>query len=169
MGKALKDERAPSVSIHYRSSVLTELCGHINSGLNQISLNRMMNQKEEDSGGGETNRQNEMNNLVEVVGFPALSINLEDETVAGMNSNFKDQIGFEEALHQPLESISDSVLKDHLFELLERAKAHPQEMLFGELSLNQMSLQSSCQFVMGKSAPAYAVVTFMQAEGEEAA
>lgn len=171
LGKALKDDRAPTVSIHYRSSVLTELCGHINSGLNQLSLNRMMNQKEKENpaGGGETNRQNEMNNLVEVIGFPALTINLEDESVAGMNSNFKDQIGFGEALHQPIETIDNSVLKDHLLDLLERSRANPQEMVFGDLTLNQLGLQSSCQLVMGKNTPAFAVVTFIQPEEEAAA
>ena len=170
LNKALKDERAPTLSLNYRSSVLTELCGHINSALNQLSLNRMMQEKESSNEkGGEVNRQNEMNNLVEVIGFPALTINLEDGSVAGMNSNFKDQIGFGEALHQPVESIDNSVLKDHLLELLERGRAHPQEMVFGDLTLNQLGLQSSCQFIMGKSAPAYAVVTFIQPEEEAVA
>ena len=63
---------------------------------------------------GEINRQNEMNNLVEVIGFPSLSINMEEETVASLNSTFADQLGFSEVLHQPLSEIQDSELKDHL-------------------------------------------------------
>ena len=93
MGQALKDEKSPSVSISYQSQILADLCSHINSALNQISLNRMLNQKSVDDNEGEINRQNEMNNLVEIVGFPSLSINIEDETVASLNSNFTDQIG----------------------------------------------------------------------------
>ena len=169
LGQALKDEKSPSVSISYQSQILADLCSHINSALNQISLNRMLNQKSVDDNEGEINRQNEMNNLVEIVGFPSLSINIEDETVASLNSNFTDQIGFSEILHQPLSEISDGNLKDHLLDLLEQGKNNPQEIVFGEIHLNQMKLQSACQFVMGKKSPAYAIVTFMTAETEEEA
>ena len=170
LSRALKDEKAPSLSISYRSQILVELCSHINSALNQLSLNRMLNKKETDSvEGGEINRQNEMNNLVEIVGFPSLSLNMEEETVASLNSNFMDQIGFSDILHQPLSEISDSNLKDHLLDLLEQGKSNPQEIVFSEINLNQMKLQSTCQFIMGKNSPAFAIVTFMSSESEEGA
>ena len=169
IGRALKDEKAPSISINYQSQILTELCSHVNSALNQISISRMLHQKQEQDEGVEIHRQNEMNNMVEIVGFPSLSINMEDETVASLNSNFTDQIGFSEILHQSLSEISDSELRDHLLNLIEQGKSNPQEIAFGEISLNQMKLQSTCLFVMGKSSPAYAIVTFMSSEAEEGA
>lgn len=169
LSRALKDDKAPSISINYQSQILTELCGHINSALNQISVNRMLNQKDASEKGGEINRQNEMNNLVEVIGFPSLSINIEEEIVASVNSNFTDQIGFSEILHQPLSGILDSHLKEHLLSLLEQGKSNPQEIAFSEIHLNQMKLQSTCQFIMGKKHPAYAIVTFMSVEVEEGA
>ena len=150
LGRALKDEKAPSISINYQSRILTELCSHINSALNQISLNRILNQKSEEEEGGEFNRQNEMNNLVEVIGFPSLSINMEEETVASLNSTFTDQLGFSEILHQPLSEIQDSELRDHLSGLIEQGKNSPQEIAFGETSLNHIKLQTTCLFVMGK-------------------
>ncbi len=168
LGLALKDETAPSVSLSYQSQVLTELCSHVNSALNQISLNRMLNQEKPEKE-GEISRQNEMNNLVEVVGFPSLSVNMEEETVASLNSNWTDQIGFSEILHQPVSEIADSQLKGHLLSLIEQGKASPQEIIFGEISLSQMKLQSACLFVMGKSSPAYAIVTFMPPSAEEGA
>ncbi|MDE0092167.1 MAG: hypothetical protein OXN83_02640, partial [Oligoflexia bacterium] len=61
--KALKDERAPPVSLSYQSQVLLDLCSHINSALNQISLNKMLQNQEEDGNSLPVNRQNEMNNL----------------------------------------------------------------------------------------------------------
>ena len=170
LGRALKDEKAPSVSIYYQSKILTELCSHINSALNQIALNRMLNIKAEDEeAGGEINRQNEMANLVDIIGFPALSINIEEETVASANSNWTDQIGFSEILHQPLSAIANSQLKEHLLDLIEQGKSNPQEIAFGEINLNQMKLQSTCQFIMGKNSPAYAIVTFMPPAAEEGA
>ena len=167
LGQALKDEKAPSLSLNYQSQILADLCSHINSALNQISLNRLLNEKEEDGNVGEINRQNEMNNLVEIVGFPALSINLDEEIIASLNSNWTEQIGFSEILHQPLAEISDSYLRDHLLGLVEQGKSNSQEIIFGEINLNHIKLQSACQFVMGKSAPAYAIVTFMPPPEEE--
>ena len=169
LGRALKDEQSISISVNYQSQILAELCSHINSALNQISLNKMLNQKKDEDEGGEINRQNEMNNLVEVIGFPSMSVNMDEEIVASLNSNFTDQIGFSEILHQPLSAISDSNLKEHLLNLIEQGKNNPQEIAFGEISLNQMDLQSTCLFVMGKNSPAYAIVTFMPLEAGEGA
>lgn len=167
--KALKEEKAPSIFVNYESQILQDLCGHINSALNQISLSRILNKQEDEEGGGEINRQNEMNNLVEIVGFPAIGINMEDKSVSSLNSNFSDQLGFSEILHQNVSEISDSHLRDHLLVLLEQGENNPQEIAFGEIELNQMKLQSTCQFVMGKKDPAYAIITFMSSESEEAA
>ena len=167
--KALKEEKAPSIFVKYQSQILQELCGHINSALNQISLNRLLNNKKEEGERGEINRQNEMNNLVEIIGFPALGINLEDESIASLNSNFSDQLGFADILHQNISELSSGQLKDHLLSLLEQGQGNPEEIAFGEIELNQMKLQSTCQFVIGKKDPAYAIVTFMSSESEEAA
>lgn len=169
LDRVLKDDKSPAVSIYYQSQILTELCSHINSALNQISLNKMMNSKNETEEAGGTRRQSEMNNLVEIIGFPALSVNIEEETVASLNSNFSDQIGFAEILHQPLSGISDSQLREHLLSLIEQGKGNPQEIAFGEIVLNQTNLQSTCQLIMGKDSPAYAIVTFMPPESEEGA
>ena len=168
LGQALKEEKSPSITLNYQSQILTELCNHINSALNQISLNKILYKKPTNEEVGNINhRQNEMNNLVEIIGFPALSIDIDQETVASLNSNFTDQIGSSEILHQPVSDISNSSLKEHLLELTEQGKNNPQEIAFGEIDLNQMKLQSTCQFVMGKKSPAYAIVTFMSPEAEE--
>ncbi len=166
LSRALKDEQSPSISVNYQSKILTELSSHINSALNQIAIGRMLSQKTSENDEGEINRQNEMNNLVEIIGFPSLCVNMEDETVASLNSNFTEQIGFSEILHQPLSDISDSSLKEHLFTLIEQGKNNPQELAFGEIHFNQMDLQSTCQFIIGKKSPAYAIITFMSVPAE---
>ena len=169
LGKALKEEQSPSISLNYQSQVLSDLCSHVNSALNQISLNKMIHSQQDSKESLPVNRQNEMNNLVEIIGFPSMAINLEDQAVAALNSNFTEQLGFQEILHQPLSDISDSVLREHLLNLIEQGQVNPQEISFGEISLNHMSLQSTCQFVMGQDSPAYAIITFMSAETEEGA
>ena len=167
--KALKDDKAPSIFVRYESQILQDLCGHVNSALNQISLNRLLNSKKEEEESGEINRQNEMSNLVEIVGFPAIGINMEDKSIASLNSNFSDQLGFSEILHQNVSEVSNGQLRDHLLFLLEQGQSNPEEIAFGEIELSQMKLQSTCQFVMGKKTPAYAIITFMSSESEEVA
>ncbi|MDE0091813.1 MAG: hypothetical protein OXN83_00840, partial [Oligoflexia bacterium] len=106
------------------------------------------------------------NNLVEVIGFPSMTINLKEETVASVNSNWTEQIGFSEILHLPLADIADSLLREHLLNLVEQGKSQPEEIVFGEICLNQINLQSTCQFVVDQDSPAYAIITFMPAEME---
>lgn len=167
--RALKDEKAPPISIRYQSQILSDLCSHINSAINQISLNRMIQQKPEEEDLLVEDRQNEMNNLVEIIGFPALAIHIEEESIASLNSNFSEQLGFSEILHQKISDLSDSSLKEHLLQLLDMGKNNPQELAFGEVHLNQMRLQSTCQFIKGNKNLAYAIVTFMSFDEEEVA
>ena len=167
--RALKDDKAPSVSIHYQSQVLLDLCSHINSALNQISLNKMLQTQDKREETLPVNRQNEMSNLVEVIGFPSLAVNIKEKTVASLNLNWTEQIGFAEILHQPLSDISDSVLREHLLSLIEQGNSQPEEIAFGEISLNQMNLQSTCQFIKDQDSLAYAIITFMPASAEGAA
>ncbi|MCY4320912.1 MAG: FHA domain-containing protein [Bdellovibrionaceae bacterium] len=164
--KALKDDKAPSISLNYQSQVLLDLCNHLNSALNQISLNKMIQSQNEGEEVLFVNRQNEMNNLVEVIGFPSMAINIKEETIASLNSNWTDQIGFSEILHQPISEISNSVLREHLMNLIDQGRGQSEEIAFGEISLNQMSLQSTCQFVKDQQELAYAIITFMPAEVE---
>ena len=168
IGKALKEDQAPSIHVNYQSQVLTDLCSHINSALNQISLGKMIqNQQEEIS--GSKDRQQEMNHLVEVIGFPALAVNMEDKHISALNMSFTEQIGLEDIAHQPLESLSEETLKEHLLQLIDQGELNPQEISFSEIVLNETNFQSTCVFVMGAESPAYALVSFMPVESNKEA
>ena len=165
-GKALKDSKALSVSTKYLSQPLSELCSHINSALNQISINQMMSRSGEssDDPAGAAARRSEMSNLTELVGFPALSVDLTEETVAALNSSFTEQLGYGEILQSPVAEIQDGALRDHIKSLIDQGRASPQEISFGEIALSGASVQTTCQIVMGGKEPAYAIVAFMPAE-----
>ncbi len=170
LNEALKS-KSSSISTSYQSSILNELCSHINSALNQISLNQILNSNEDSKESDkdiDINRQSEMNNLVEIVGFPCLSINLTDDTIASVNSNFTEQIGYNDIVNSPISNI-DSDLKEHLEMLIEQGKANPEEISFGEIHIKNMTIQTTCQLIMGKKDPAYAIITFMNSEEEGAA
>ena len=170
LSKSLKDDKTPAVSVAYRSQILYELCNNINTALNRIALNQTLSEQAEnqDSSSIPVMRDNEMSNIVEIVGFPCLSINLEDDSVAAMNSNWNDQVGLETILHSPLEDIEDESLKTELKNLVEQVRLQPQEISFGEIQIKGMQLQTTCQAVMGTTQPAYAIITFMPVEKEVA-
>ena len=168
LNQSLKDDRTPPVSVNYQSSVLNTLCSNINSALNRISLSQALNEKDDFDDVNVDNRQNEMNNLVEIVGFPSLSVDLQNDTIASVNSNWTDQIGIEDILHSPLQDISEESLKTELGNLIEQGRANPQEISFGEIYLKGARLQTTCQFIMGAQEPAYAIITFMPDEKEAA-
>ena len=164
LNRALKDDTAPSVSTDYQSEVLNELCHNINSALSRLSFNQSSQNDGDNSGGIEQHRQNEMTNVVEVIGFPALSINLIDNTVASLNSSFKEQLGLEEVLYQPLDDISDNDLKENLKNLISQGQMNPEDIFFGEIFFKGMELQTTCQFIRGIDKPAYAIITFISNE-----
>ena len=169
--QALRDDEAPQISINYQSTMLKDLCSNINSALNQLSLNRSTKEenKAQNPEAIELSRQSEMDNLVEIIGFPALAVQLSDNTIATLNSNFKDQIGLEDILHQSVQDISKSDLKEHLTNLLEQGNSQLGEISFGEINIQGSELQTTCQFIMGAQGPAYAIVTFVPNQEEDVA
>ena len=162
LNQALKEDKdsSPPVSINYQSEEWNDLCQSINSALNQMSLNKSANQERAEGQGIDMHRQNEMTNIVEVIGFPALSISLIDNTFAGINASFQEQFGMEEILHQPLESLADSHFRDALKEILEQAQGNLEDISFGEIQLKETALQTTCQFVRGADKPSFAIITF---------
>ena len=170
LNQSLKGEIDSSspVSTNYQSEEFNDLCQSINSVLNQMSLSKSANKERVGEQGIDMHRQNEMTNIVEIIGFPALSINLIDNTFAGLNSSFQEQFGMEEILHQPLDSIADSDFKDTLKGLLEQAQMNPEDISFGEIHLKEMELQTTCQFVRGADKPVFAIITFTANEEESA-
>lgn len=171
LGKTLKKDRVGSVSLNYQSQVLQDLCSHINSALNQISLGKMLQSQQDqlESSSSSPGRDAEMSNLVDIIGFPALAVSMEDKSVSAVNSNLTEQLDVQNILHQPLETLEEATLKDHLLELISQTETNPQEIAFGEITINQISLQSTCQLIMGEDSPAYAIITFMPMESEEVA
>ena len=169
---SLKEGTGAVVSISYQSEAVQDLCTQINSALDQISLSKMMSTGEESGtqeGSREAFYQTEMNNLVELIGFPAMAIHLGDDIVSAMNSNFSEDLGFTEILNQSISAMKSRDLKEHLEFLLGQARTTPEELAFGDFNLNGTNYQTACQFVMGVEEPAYAIISFVPGEKEEVA
>ena len=168
LNQALKGESgggggASSVSTKYQSEEFQYLCESLNSALNQLTQSKAeaKAKAEGGDGGASGGRQNEMANIPEVIGFPALSLDLADNTFAGLNSGFQEQFGMEEILHQPLDGIDDGDFRDGVQEILEKGLENPEDISFGEIQIKDANWQTACQFVKGgDQQPAFAVITF---------
>ena len=169
LGKALKGDQSSSISISYQSQGIKTMCSHINSALDQIALNKMMQSQSKESESLPVNRENEIRNLLEMTGFPALAISMEENRICALNSIFTEQLGYSEILHQGVEEISDGELKEHIQQIISQGELNPQELVFGEISLKENQLQSACQLIQGEGSPAYAVFVFMSNSAEEGA
>ena len=170
LNQALKGDSGPgssgavsSVSTKYQSEEFQYLCESLNSALNQLAQSKAEAAKTEKSGASSSGgRQNEMANLPEVIGYPALSLDLADNTFAGLNSGFQEQFGMEEILHQPLDGIDDGDFRDGVQEILEKGLENPEDISFGEMQIKDVNWQTACQFVKGgDQQPAFAVITFV--------
>jgi len=171
LNDALKNNSSSAIAVSYQSSILNELCNHINSALNQISLNQMLNsnpstKSEIEQNLPESNRQSEMDNLVHIVGYPCLAIDLSDDSIASLSKTFIDQLGYDDIVHKPLSDMVYTDLKEHLQTLIEQGKNNPEEISFGEVIIKNMNIQTTCQIIMGSKGPAYAIVAFTTADEE---
>jgi len=164
--RALKEDQAPSIRTGYQSQVLLDLCSHVNSALNQISLNKMLQAQKEDISSS-IDRQKEISHLVEIIGFPALAIHLKDRTLFAVNANFTEQIGLDNILHQSIEDISNLDFQEHLSQLIAQGENNFPELSLSEFIFNEMKIESVCQIISGDSSPDYALISFMPSESNE--
>ena len=168
LAESLKDDKSPPVSVSYQSVILNKLCENINNALNRISLNQSMQQAVDTPEVNEFNRTQEQSNLVELIGFPSLTVDLETESVGAVNSSWSDQIEVQVAGQTPVEEIPDDILKEEVKNLVEQSRNQQEEISFGELDLKGMKLQTTCQVIMGSTKPAYALIVFMPVDKEAA-
>ena len=168
LGDSLKEGRS-HIQVNYESQTLSRLCENINSMLNRITLNEIQNAETKADDHVELNRTEEMSNLVELMGFPSIAVDLSVGSVSSMNSNWSDQMkNVDLSENTNVDDISSPDLKEGIKKLVEQSEAQPNEISFGELDLEGLKLQTTCQIVMGAKKPAYAIIVFMPNEREAA-
>jgi hypothetical protein len=117
----------------------------------------------------EHDRNREIANLVELVGFAAMGIRAADLTIAAVNQACEQRIGTPAAqlTTMTVNEIADQALKLSIKDLIERVDQNPDDMATNELEFNGLNFNIVMQSVFGTNKIAYYLVVLLPAgEGE---
>lgn len=161
LSQALKDS-SQDVSTKYQFPALSDLCANINSTLER--MNSFQDQQEQAQ--APIDRTQEMSNLVELVGFPCICIQIDSSTIIAVNAQFEPQTGLpnEKLLYQPIDSIEDVPLQLNLKEAIEKVSSNPSETHVDQIEFNSNSFQVTAQGIYGNKELAYILAAFIPEE-----
>ncbi len=163
LDSALKEGR-DDLKIPYLFPSLQLLISNINSALSRAL-----------SGGGDGNamhviehdRNQEMSHVVDLIGFPAMAIFGQDETIAYVNAAFGDRTGLnpDDLMNASIQKITDQALKLSVADLLLRSKESPELLLTNDLEFSGEKYQVAIQAVYGSNTIAYYIVVLLPNDG----
>ena len=139
--------------------ILQNVYSNLNSALNRTDSSGEVESYEYD-------RTLEMQNIVELIGFPAFSIRASDETIAAFNPNFEEKTGLIDIQGQNIFKITDQSLRLCLEDLLERIKSEPDQVITNELEFSGDPYEVVIQAIHGSKDIAYYVVSLIPVEVE---
>jgi hypothetical protein len=161
---ALK-EGHETVSVRYMFPALQLLVSNVSS-----ALSRAVNGSEQNQGPRalEHDRNREVANLVELIGFAAMGVRAEDLSVAAANQAFESRIGMSAAQLTTLSvnEINDQALKLSVKDLIERLDQNPDELASNELEFSGLNFQVVAQAIYGSAKIAYYLIVLLPKEGE---
>lgn len=141
--------------------ILVKLYSNLNSALNR----QTGNSKEDDF--YERDRNYEMQNIVELIGYAAVAIRASDETIAAYNAGFEEKTGLINVHGTSIFSITDQSLKLSLRDLLDRIKNEPDKIISNELEFSGDTYELAMQAIFGSKDIAYYIVSFIPLETED--
>ncbi len=162
LNKSLKENKS-TVSTPYAFPELQELVANLNSLISRgdggFAGQNLQQQFEVD-------RTQEMQNLVNLVGFAALTINGADRTINCVNEHFTNQLaGTQSWLQLPVDKITDQALKLNIINLLDRIANDPNQLVTDQLEISNQSYDISAQGIMGSKAVVYVILVFIPRGG----
>ena len=140
--------------------ILQKVYSNLNSALNRV------HSSSKETENHEYDRTLEMQNIVELIGFPALSIRASDETIAAFNPGFEEKTGLIDIQEQSILKITDQSLRLCLEDLLERIKSTPDEVVTNELEFSGDPYEVAIQAIHGSKDIAYYIVSLIPTEVE---
>ncbi|MFN7825583.1 MAG: FHA domain-containing protein [Pseudobdellovibrionaceae bacterium] len=114
--------------------------------------------------GFQAQREPELQNLVQLIGFPALLVN-KDQTILSVNSAFEvlTGVGASSILNRSLQFIPDQALYKNIQALIHSAQAQPLTTVSDQLDISGHNFKLSCQIVSGE----YWIITISPAESAQ--
>ncbi len=162
---ALK-EGYDTIQVSYLYPALQLLASNISS-----ALNRAISGSGESSNKGalEHDRNREVANIVELIGFAAMGVRAADLSIAAVNQAFEQRIGMgaSQLTTLALNELNDQALKLSIKDLIERVDQNPDEIASNELEFSGLNFQIVIQAVFGTSKIAYYLIILLpMSEGD---
>lgn len=162
---SLKNSTA-DISLPFISNPVQNLISNINS-----SLVRMSDPGATEGVGGTAHhhdKNQEMANLVQLVGFAALAIDASDLSITAVNGAFEHVTGVpsHELLYNTVHNLNDQSLKLSIEDLLHRAQEPSEQIASNELEFSGVNHELMMQSVWGKDSPAYFILVIYPKEVE---
>jgi len=159
---ALKDG-LDSIQVTYQFPAIQTLSSNISSALNRILSG---NEGQGQSRNIEHDRNREVSNLVELIGFAAMGVRSDDLSIAAVNQTMEARLGSTAAqlTTTNINELPDQALKLSIRDLLERVDANPDEMATNELEFSGLNFQIVVQAVFGTGKIAYYLIVLLPAQ-----
>ena len=164
---ALKEENQ-QIELNFQFPAVQTLIANISSALSRMGSSNPMDNLENQF---VADRSQEMGNIIQLMGFPALAIQANDQSIAALNSNFEEKTGLasSDLLYGNLGGITDQSLKLSLEDLFERVMATPEQMAANELEFNGIKHEIMAQAVLGNNEVSYIVIVILPMDEEAVA
>ncbi|MCE3011151.1 MAG: FHA domain-containing protein [Proteobacteria bacterium] len=135
-----------------------------------VTTNSLLSRSSQVSAGGvgeaasQVHREPELQNLVQMIGFPALLVN-KDQTILSVNAAFEvlTGVGPSSILNRSLQFIPDQALYKNMQALIQSAQAQPAATVSDQLDISGHNFKLSCQMVSGE----YWVITISPVESAQ--
>ena len=162
LSRALKDDTL-NVQNNYDFEPLQNLTNNINSALARIS------QAQENQNTIGYDRITEMNQVIEMIGYPTLGINMENRKIEGLSAHFENETGVsaERILNSSVEELDDQALKLNISGLLDKVQLHPNEIASDSLEFSEAEFQLTAKGIYGQDQVAYVVISFIPSSASQ--
>ncbi len=158
-------ERRDDLSVDYQFPALQDLISNVNSLLNRALFGSADESSHQVI---EKDRSLELQNTVELIGYPAMGINVESQSVTHINAAFEEKTGqsLSHLAHMPLTHITDQALQLSLRDLVDKVLTSPDEMVSNELEIGGENHQIMALGISGNQHIAYILIVLIPKMGE---
>lgn len=157
-------EKKDSTEIHFQFPALQNLIGNINS-----LLTRYVHGDTDQAQGASVSREGEAENLIQLIGYPAVAFNAEGRMIA-MNQNFEQlaHVSAAQMIGQNLKILPDAALQQNLQFLMQKSREVPNLIHNDQLEFGGHNCEIHCQALgVENGNVAYFVISITPLEGGE--
>ncbi|OFZ10852.1 MAG: hypothetical protein A2Z20_03845 [Bdellovibrionales bacterium RBG_16_40_8] len=153
------------ISTSFQFPELQKLATNINSAIHRGGGGGFATENLQDF---EADRSLEMLNIIKMVGFAAITVNTNTNTIAAANDHFISQIGQNSNWNNlPVDNILDQALKLNIRSLVDRVQTSPSQIMADQLEVSNCSYDIAAQGIMGSKNLAYVLIAFIPRTGGE--